>query len=118
MDARWIFAFDGNSFLTKNAMEEIKHSIRKHGEVLQYFVVPMARLVDNSQLLKGVDTRPNSKEEPQIIFRNDAEDVYNPDMRYGRRSKVCAVSMWKWSCYMVLPSFSHLLTLPLEPFFL
>lgn len=93
MDARWIFAFDGNSFLTKNAMEEIKHSIRKHGEVLKYFVVPMARLVDNSQLLKGVDTRPNSKEEPQIIFRNDAEDVYNPDMRYGRRSKVCAVGI-------------------------
>ncbi|KAG0057922.1 hypothetical protein BGZ89_001737 [Linnemannia elongata] len=88
VDARWIFAFDGNSFLTKNAMEEIKHSIRKHGEVLKYFVVPMARLVDNSQLLKGVDTRPNSKEEPQIIFRNDAEDVYNPDMRYGRRSKL------------------------------
>lgn len=96
MDARWIFAFDGNSFLTKNAMGEIKHSIRKHGEVLQYFVVPMARLVDNSQLLKGVDTRPNSKEEPQIIFRNDAEDVYNPDMRYGRRSKVCSLSVWKW----------------------
>ncbi|KAF9911122.1 hypothetical protein EC991_004676 [Linnemannia zychae] len=88
VDARWIFAFDGNSFMTKNAMEEIKHSIRKHGEVIKYFVVPMARLVDNSQLLKGVDTRPNSKEEPQIIFRNDAEDVYNPDMRYGRRSKL------------------------------
>ncbi|KAK3844156.1 MAG: hypothetical protein J3R72DRAFT_398273 [Linnemannia gamsii] len=88
VDARWIFAFDGNSFMTKNAMEEIKHSIRKHGEIIKYFVVPMARLVDNSQLLKGADTRPNSKEEPQIIFRNDAEDVYNPDMRYGRRSKL------------------------------
>ncbi|KAF9104964.1 hypothetical protein BGX29_000938 [Mortierella sp. GBA35] len=88
VDARWIFAFDGNSFMTKNAMEEIKHSIRKHGETTKYFVVPMARLVDNSQLLKGVDTRPNSKEEPQIIFRNDADDVYNPDMRYGRRSKL------------------------------
>ncbi|KAF9923445.1 hypothetical protein FBU30_006506 [Linnemannia zychae] len=88
VDARWIFAFDGNSFLTKNAMEEIKQAIRNYGETIKYFVVPMARLVDNSQLLKGVDTRPNSKEEPQIIFRNDAEDVYNPDMRYGRRSKL------------------------------
>ncbi|KAF9359015.1 hypothetical protein BGX26_000342 [Mortierella sp. AD094] len=88
VDARWIFAFDGNSFLTKNAMNEIKQAIQTHGDAIKYFVVPMARLVDNSQLLKGVDTRPNSKEEPQIIFRNDAEDVYNPDMRYGRRSKL------------------------------
>ncbi|KAG0366130.1 hypothetical protein BGZ54_005768 [Gamsiella multidivaricata] len=88
VDARWIFAFDGNSFLTKNAMAEIKLAIQMHGDAIKYFVVPMARLVDNSQLLKGVDTRPNSKEEPQIIFRNDAEDVYNPNMRYGRRSKL------------------------------
>ncbi|KAG0051621.1 hypothetical protein BGZ83_003498 [Gryganskiella cystojenkinii] len=88
VDARWIFAFDGNSFMTKNAMAEIKRAIQDHGETIKYFVVPMARLVDNSQLLKGVDTRPNSKEEPQIIFRNDADNVYNPDMRYGRRSKL------------------------------
>ncbi|KAF9112745.1 hypothetical protein BGX27_002880 [Mortierella sp. AM989] len=88
VDARWIFAFDGNSFLTENAMNEIKHAIQIYGDAVKYFVVPMARLVDNSQLLKGVDTRPNSKEEPQIIFRNDAADVYNPDMRYGRRSKL------------------------------
>ncbi|KAG0197082.1 hypothetical protein BGX28_009417 [Mortierella sp. GBA30] len=88
VDARWIFAFDGNSFLTPNAMGEIKLAIQQHGDAVKYFVVPMARLVDNSQLLKNVDTRPNSKEEPQIIFRNDATDVYNPDMRYGRRSKL------------------------------
>ncbi|KAF9582467.1 hypothetical protein BGW38_000174 [Lunasporangiospora selenospora] len=88
VSARWIFAFDGNSFLTKNAMDEIKLSIQDYGETVKYFVVPMARLVDNSQLLKGVDTRPNSKEEPQIIFRNDATEMYNTDMRYGRRSKL------------------------------
>ncbi|KAF9432084.1 hypothetical protein BGZ76_011288 [Entomortierella beljakovae] len=88
VDARWIFAFDGNSFMTKNAMSEIKQAIQSYGDAVKYFVVPMARLVDNTQLLKGVDTRPNSKEEPQIIFRNDASDVYNQDMRYGRRSKL------------------------------
>ncbi|KAG0225225.1 hypothetical protein BGW42_004587 [Actinomortierella wolfii] len=88
MDARWIFAFDGNSFLTNNAMAEIKEAIREHGERVHYFVVPMARLLDNSLLLKGMDDRPNSKEEPQIIFRNDAPESYNPDMRYGRRSKL------------------------------
>jgi len=70
-------------------MSEIKQAIQSHGDAVKYLVVPMARLVDNSQLLKGVDTRPNSKEEPQIIFRDDADDLYNPDMRYGRRSKVC-----------------------------
>ncbi|KAF9213513.1 hypothetical protein BGZ59_005219 [Podila verticillata] len=88
VDARWIFAFDGNSFLTQNAMGEIKQAITDHGNDVKYLVVPMARLVDNSQLLKGVDIRPNSKEEPQIIFRNDASEAYNPDMRYGRRSKL------------------------------
>ncbi|KAG0325866.1 hypothetical protein BG004_003083 [Podila humilis] len=69
-------------------MGEIKQAISEHGGNVKYLVVPMARLVDNSQLLKGIDARPNSKEEPQIIFRNDASEAYNPDMRYGRRSKL------------------------------
>lgn len=90
--------------MTKNAMTEIKQAIQDHGEAIKYFVVPMARLVDNSQLLKGVDTRPNSKEEPQIIFRNDADDVYNPDMRYGRRSKV---SSQPFSQGLSLPLLDH-----------
>lgn len=60
---------------------------------LQYFVVPMARILNNTQLLlydNGGKTgwTPNANEEPQVIFRQDSSDEFDKDMRYGRRPKV------------------------------
>ncbi|CAG8504164.1 11069_t:CDS:2 [Paraglomus occultum] len=87
-DARWILPFDGNCFLTMNAFKDIEYQLRVWGEQYKYFVVPMARLLNNTELLVAPDVRPLTPEEPQVIFRNDAEFAYNPDMRYGRRSKL------------------------------
>lgn len=87
-NVRWIFPFDGNCFLTTNAFSEIMTQIERWGKDYKYFVVPMARLLNNTQLLVGTDTRPQTPEEPQIIFRHDSEEKYNENMRYGRRSKL------------------------------
>ncbi|RIA97354.1 hypothetical protein C1645_707204 [Glomus cerebriforme] len=87
-NVRWIFPFDGNCFLTTNAFLEIMTQIERWGKDYKYFVVPMARLLNNTQLLVGPDIRPQTPEEPQIIFRHDSEEKYNENMRYGRRSKL------------------------------
>ncbi|CAG8576357.1 6884_t:CDS:2 [Ambispora gerdemannii] len=85
---RWIMPFDGNCFLTANAFAEILSRLEEWGDRYKYFIVPMARLLNNTNLLTGPDSRPITPEEPQIIFRNDAEDSFDPKMRYGRRSKL------------------------------
>ncbi|CAG8731062.1 19823_t:CDS:2 [Cetraspora pellucida] len=84
----WILPFDGNCFLTPNAFADIRSHLYKWGEKYKYFIVPMARLINNSQLLNGSDTRPITPEEPQIIFRHDSNKTFNGNMRYGRRPKL------------------------------
>ncbi|CAG8509639.1 8577_t:CDS:2 [Racocetra fulgida] len=79
----WILPFDGNCFLTPNAFADIRLHLYKWGEKYKYFIVPMARLINNSQLLNGSDTRPITPEEPQIIFRYDSNKTFNENMRYG-----------------------------------
>lgn len=81
--------FDGNCYLSHNGFEEIRSQLDKFGKDTKYFVVPMTRLLNNSVLLNNLDERPKTPEEPQIIFRYDATEEYNLNMRYGRRSKVC-----------------------------
>jgi hypothetical protein len=80
--------FDGNCYLSNNGFQEIKNQLDHHGSSTKYFIVPMTRLLNNSVLLNNLDERPKAPEEPQIIFRHDATEEYNLNMRYGRRSKV------------------------------
>eukprot|EP00124_Ichthyophonus_hoferi_P000902 Ihof_evm11s39 gene=Ihof_evmTU11s39 len=87
LGARWILPFDGNCFLTKMAWEEMKMTMETQGNTTKYFQVPMARLTNNNMLLDPA-FRPEAIEEPQIIFRNDAKERFNENMRYGRRPKV------------------------------
>lgn len=84
--AKWVLPWDGNCFLTPRAWEEISNTIKQEGK-RRYFVVPMQRITDNSSLLKD-DFSPDPKEEPQIIFRSDSTEMFNPSFVYGRRSKV------------------------------
>ncbi|KAI8393726.1 uncharacterized protein BYT42DRAFT_609497 [Radiomyces spectabilis] len=87
-NARWIMPFDGNCYLSANGFQEIKTQLDRYGHNTKYFIVPMTRLLNNSILLDGVDERPKTPEEPQIMFRYDANEEYNLNMRYGRRSKL------------------------------
>ncbi|CAG8514974.1 6328_t:CDS:2 [Gigaspora margarita] len=83
LNARWILPFDGNCFLTLNAFADIRARLNLFGDQYKYFIVPMARLLNNSQLLEESDVRPITLEEPQIIFRYDSDKLYNEQMRYG-----------------------------------
>ncbi|KAL0080645.1 alginate lyase-domain-containing protein [Phycomyces blakesleeanus] len=87
-NVRWIMPFDGNCFLSKSGFEEISSQLERYGEEIKYFVVPMARLLNNTVLLETEEEKPKAPEEPQIIFRFDATEEYNMNMRYGRRSKL------------------------------
>lgn len=87
-DIRWIMPLDGNCFLSERGFEEIRSQLNTFGHNTKYFVVPMTRLLNNSVLLDGSDDRPRTPEEPQLIMRYDSEEEYNPNMRYGRRSKL------------------------------
>lgn len=84
--AKWILPWDGNCYLTADAWRQIRADIAKAPEN-RYFIVPMARMLDNEPLIRGGDI-PKAAEEPQVIFRTDAGEQFNPAFCYGRRPKV------------------------------
>lgn len=84
--AKWILPWDGNCFLTQEAWERIRLDISR-AQYNRYFVVPMARMLSNESLIHGGEA-PKAVEEPQLIFRADAAEEFNPAFCYGRRPKV------------------------------
>ncbi|MFO7901862.1 MAG: alginate lyase family protein [Pirellulaceae bacterium] len=84
--AKWVLPWDGNCFLTRQAWDSIREGVttRPH---YPYHVVPMARVLDNRQLLDP-SFQPEPNEEPQILFRRDAREGFDPEYFYGRRPKV------------------------------
>lgn len=84
--AKWVLPWDGNCFLTRSAWEELVEGILSNAEY-PYHVVPMARTARNSDLL-DLDYRPIAEDEPQIVFRRDAQLEFDQDYAYGRRPKV------------------------------
>ncbi|KNC76105.1 hypothetical protein SARC_11386 [Sphaeroforma arctica JP610] len=85
--AKWILPWDGNCFLTSSAWKNITTSVRSHSDS-KYFWVPMERLLESNDVLFDPAFKPRLEDEPQLIFRYDAKEKFNGDMRYGRRSKV------------------------------
>ena len=84
--AKWILPFDGNCAFTVSAWSRLTADVVAR-PWLKYFAVPMARLLDNRQLLDP-GFSPQANEEPQILFRRDAVESFNPAFPYGRRPKV------------------------------
>ena len=84
--AKWVLPWDGNCFLTASAWKEITGVVRAK-PFLRRFAVPMQRMSDNDTLLRD-DFTPDPLEEPQLLFRRDAPERFNPDFPYGRRPKV------------------------------
>lgn len=85
-NAKWSLPWDGNCYLTEEAWQQILNTI-KEKPYYKYFIVPMARILDNNKLLFS-GYAPNAIEEPQIIFRRDTTEIFNENYRYGRRPKV------------------------------
>jgi hypothetical protein len=50
-------------------------------------VVPMARILDNADLLRD-KANIVAKDEPQLIFHRNAREIFNPEIPYGRRPKI------------------------------
>lgn len=84
--AGWIMPWDGNCFLTDRSWELIRQATQGP-TVYPYVIVPMARITDN-QVIFDPSWQPDAQEEPQIIFRTEAREVFDPSQRYGRRPKV------------------------------
>lgn len=84
--AEWVLPWDGNCFLTREAWSEIAEGVRAQPE-RPYHIVPMARITRNEDLLHEA-FRPEAKEEPQIVFRQDAGEAFDEAFYYGRRPKV------------------------------
>lgn len=84
--AKWVLPWDGNCFVTQRAWNEIRERIEQR-PWYPYFVVPMARMTANTDLLRS-DRRPVAEDEPQVIFRNDARERFDETHPYGRRPKV------------------------------
>jgi hypothetical protein len=84
--AKWVLPWDGNCFVTPEAWKQIRQNVVQNRH-LKYFIVPMQRVPDNSALLNNSLT-VLPLEEPQIIFRKDADARFNKDHPYGRRPKV------------------------------
>eukprot|EP00123_Amoebidium_parasiticum_P017591 comp23907_c2_seq1/m.42105 comp23907_c2_seq1/g.42105 ORF comp23907_c2_seq1/g.42105 comp23907_c2_seq1/m.42105 type:complete len:1059 (-) comp23907_c2_seq1:41-3217(-) len=85
--ARWILPWDGNCYLTSQAWEAVASAVREKGEEAKYFQVPMVRMQSNDDLFNP-EFKPVANEEPQLIFRYDAQERFDETMRYGRRPKV------------------------------
>ena len=83
--AKWILPWDGNCFITRSAWDDIVKAVTER-PYFKYFVVPMARITDNLSLLNS--SHFEATEEPQILFRRDAEEEFNEAFPYGRRPKV------------------------------
>ena len=83
--AKWVLPWDGNCFLTETAWDDVVKAVTAE-PWLKYFVVPMARITDNQCLLSSA--RFEATEEPQILFRRDAQEEFNENFPYGRRPKV------------------------------
>lgn len=84
--ARWVLPWDGNCFVTKSAWKAILKGTLQHPDY-PYHIVPVARVLDNNSLLDP-EFKPDAKEEPQIIFRNDSTQFFSDEFFYGRRPKV------------------------------
>lgn len=84
--AKWVLPWDGNCFVTTSAWRSIMQDVASREEC-PYFFVPMARITDNDTLLDATEC-PEAHEEPQLIFRCDSQQEFDPEWYYGRRPKV------------------------------
>eukprot|EP00897_Mesotaenium_endlicherianum_P003433 jgi/Mesen1/3117/ME000184S02177 len=95
--ARWILAFDGNQFYTREAWEAIVRAAERWEKAgLKYFKVPMYRLyskqrsswLNGSTPFRAVRKYAPVLWESQLAFRNDSDQLYVEGMVYGKDNKL------------------------------
>ncbi|WP_432697896.1 alginate lyase family protein [Marinobacterium sp. YM272] len=84
--AKWVLPWDGNCFLNDQAWLSLTASLAARSDI-QYHIVPMDRIVSNQAVIEE-GYSPNPSEEPQIVFRSDAELNFDERLMYGLKPKV------------------------------
>lgn len=84
--AQWVMPWDGNCYLTEAAWASIIQNMASLRDE-KYLIVPMTRVHVNQDLLDP-GFMPNPIDEPQIAFRQDANERFNEHQRYGNNPKV------------------------------
>jgi hypothetical protein len=84
--AKWVMPFDGNCFFTRAAFESLRSAVTD-APWHPYFVVPMARMTSNEDVFVS-GFHPDPTEEPQLMFRTDATEIFDECFPYGSRPKV------------------------------
>lgn len=127
--ARWILPWDQNCFLTRDAWRQIKSTIATQEAIsarmaanalaagarngnyqpaptVKYLVSYMDRLTQENDEILSPNFTANPWEEPQIIFRYDAVERFDEQVRYGKRDKAALLvrlkiagpwDEWGWS---------------------
>lgn len=85
-NAEWVLPFDGNVFFLQRSWRDLQSHLERGGDH-KYVVVPMARALNNSDVLVEGQSF-EATEEPQIAFRKDSLERFNESVPYGRRPKV------------------------------
>lgn len=83
---KWILPLDGACFFTAKAWDEFSQAVMQR-PWFRYFLMPMCRVEDNRALLDP-QFYAAPVDEPQIAFRSDSREVFDPDFTYGRRDKL------------------------------
>jgi len=90
--AEWVLPFDGATFATAKVWDEFRRESGASKDDEKYMVVPMARILDNQELLPNrsdaIEAQLDASSEPQIAFRCDAQLRFDEKKRYGRSPKV------------------------------
>lgn len=85
-DFKWVLPLDGGCSFTAAAWSEFTDAIVQR-PWYRYFLVPMCRVTDNRQLLDP-DFYVQPTDEPQMVFRCDSAEQFDPSFTYGRRDKL------------------------------
>ena len=83
-DADWVLPLDGGTFFTPDGWQAFADAVRHATDAL-YALIPMFRL-DSNRDFREMDAT-HYQPEPQIAFRRDAPDRFDPRLRYGNRNK-------------------------------
>ncbi|RLN83702.1 hypothetical protein BBJ28_00005790 [Nothophytophthora sp. Chile5] len=106
--ARWLLPWDQTCFLTREAWLQIKRDLDEAPPERKYFVSYMDRLTEENDIVLSPDFQATPWEEPQLIFRSDAVERFDEQLRYGQRDKAALLVRlqvsgvwdgWGWSTW-------------------
>ncbi|RLN68265.1 hypothetical protein BBJ29_000840 [Phytophthora kernoviae] len=106
--AKWLLPWDQACFVTREAWHQIKRDLDAAAPGHKYFISFMDRLTEENDVIFSPGYKAHPWEEPQIIFRNDAVERFDEQLRYGQRDKAALLVRlqvpgpwdgWGWSTW-------------------